>query len=569
MSFINTAISRIGQIYLSVFIPAYLLNSITNGCSFEEAVFVIGIYGIFIMYDSIVVSYISRISEPKTWNKLYGIVQEMLFKKAVEADLKCYDDPVFFDNYVWSMNECDNRIRKTMYTISGSFGVAISLCLNFAIMIKLTKLSLIFIAISLAITTISQFRLLRISFDLRQKTMLFNRKNTYVRNVLYNKDFAKEIRTTNIKSVVYEKNDNNINGIVDVYRKILFERIAVHFASGFNQVLFLQFGLYIYLAYRIAVTGNMSAGELVAISTATMNAFSVLSSISGTFASIQENSMYVDKLKEFLFYQPQIKENPYGCILDKLDSIDVKNVCFTYPNTSHPAIKNINLNIKSGEKIAIVGYNGSGKTSFIKVLMRFYDPDRGEININGKDIKEYSLNNYRKSFGVVFQDFQCFSATIAQNVLMRDVINKDADERLIYDALYKSGLYEKVSGLPDGIYTVLGRDFDDNGVVFSGGEMQRLAIARIYARDCNVIILDEPSSALDPIMEFEFYNRVFTLFKDKTVIFISHRLTTTKNADKIFMFEKGNIIEKGTHMQLIELNGKYAHMYKVQEAKYK
>ena len=569
MTFVNTIIDKFGQLYLSVFIPGFLLSAATQGYSFKLALVIIGIYGVFELYHYTVVSYINSVTSPKTWNKLHAVVQEQLFRKAVEADLKCYDDPSFYDKYLWTMNECDSRIRQSMYMVTDFFGTILSLVLNFAVMIALTKISLIFIAISITITFLVQMQLVKLGFSTRENIITISRRNLQIRGVLYNTGYAKEIRTTNIKNAVFEKMNENYNEAFSVYRKILFKRILSFFILNFNQIIFLQFGLYIYLAFRITVSGDLPVGNLVVISAATMNAYAILSSISKMFLNLQENSLYVDKFKTFIDHEPEIKENKDGYILEQRNDFNINNLYFAYPNTENPALAGINLSIKHGQKIAIVGYNGSGKTTFVKMLLRLYDPEIGDILVNSKNLKSYNITDYRKKFGIVFQDFQCFSGTIAQNILMRDILNKEEDEKCIYEALEKCGLYEKIKGLPLGIYTILGREFDESGVIFSGGELQRLAIARIFARDCSVIILDEPSSALDPLMEYEFYQLVFDLFRDKTIIFISHRLATTKEADNIYMFENGFIIESGSHSELMGLNGKYARMYKVQEEKYK
>lgn len=203
----------------------------------------------------------------------------------------------------------------------------------------------------------------------------------------------------------------------------------------------------------------------------------------------------------------------------------------------------------------------------IKLLMRLYDVTQGEILLGDTDIREYASEEYRKYFGVVFQDYQIFAATIGENVKMDCV--QEQDEAAMREALRQSGFEEKLNTLARGIKTNLTREFDKEGINLSGGEAQKVAIARIFPRNCNMVILDEPSSALDPISEYNVNQSMMEAAKDKTVVFISHRLSTTRNADRIIMLADGEIIEEGSHDELMKLNGKYAHMFNMQAEKYR
>ena len=238
---------------------------------------------------------------------------------------------------------------------------------------------------------------------------------------------------------------------------------------------------------------------------------------------------------------------------------------FTYNGNEKPTINGISMSIKKGEKIALVGYNGAGKTTLIKLILRLYDPTKGEISFGDNNLKEYPLKNYREKFGVLFQDFEIVAASIAQNISMSD---EDFDREKADAVLKKVAFSEKFQSLPDGYETQLTKEFSDNGVNLSGGEAQKLALARVLYSSADVIILDEPSSALDPIAEYELNKAVTELSGDKTVIIISHRLSTTRFVDKIYMLESGKIIEQGDHNALLRQKGKYAEMFKAQAEKY-
>ena len=229
-------------------------------------------------------------------------------------------------------------------------------------------------------------------------------------------------------------------------------------------------------------------------------------------------------------------------------------------------LKNINLHIKPGEKIALVGYNGAGKTTLVKLLMRLYDVKSGAILADGRDIRQYDVKQYRNTIGTVFQDFMIFGGNVRENVIL-DVEAK-ADETRVKQALSDSGLMPRVEKLSAGLDTQLTTEFAKDGVNLSGGESQKLAIARVFYKDAGLMILDEPSSALDPIAEYQLNHAMMEATKDKSVIFISHRLSTTRLADRIIMLENGQVVEQGTHEELLAAKGKYAQMWKVQAGAY-
>ncbi|HAZ37022.1 MAG TPA: ABC transporter ATP-binding protein, partial [Clostridiaceae bacterium] len=235
-----------------------------------------------------------------------------------------------------------------------------------------------------------------------------------------------------------------------------------------------------------------------------------------------------------------------------------------YPGTDIYALKNVSIKLKIGERLAIVGMNGSGKTTFIKLLCRLYDPNEGEILLNGINIKKYDYEEYTRLFSIVFQDFKLFSFSIGQNV----AASVDYDENAVKDALEKVGLKERLDKMPEGIRTPLYKDFDENGVEISGGEAQKIALARSLYRDSPIIILDEPTAALDPISEFDIYSKFNEIVGTKTAFYISHRLSSCRFCDEIAVFNEGQIIQKGTHDELLkDENGKYYELWNAQ-AKY-
>ena len=310
-----------------------------------------------------------------------------------------------------------------------------------------------------------------------------------------------------------------------------------------------------------------------------------LASLAEVLAKFVEHSLFIEKYREFIRFVPEIKDGENE--LPEFKSLEFRNVCFSYEFVSHPkykfhekdyeppkaedgknVLKNVNLKLTAGDKIAIVGYNGAGKTTLIKLMMRLYDPTEGEILYNGVNIKNYDPVAYRKKIGTVFQDYKIFAATVAQNVINGEY-NDEEDRNTVLQALDNADFTDKLNTLKNGIDTHLTREFNDEGTNLSGGEAQKVAIARVFAQNFPIMIMDEPSSALDPMAEYNLNQSILNNTKDKTVIFISHRLSTTRIADKIYMFSGGELIEQGSHEELLENNGKYAEMFRLQAEKYK
>lgn len=276
--------------------------------------------------------------------------------------------------------------------------------------------------------------------------------------------------------------------------------------------------------------------------------------------------MYVEKMQNFLNIEPKIVSTANKPLPEKPAEIEFRNVSFGYNEKDGYILNNISMKLRPYSKTAVVGYNGAGKTTLIKLLMRLYDPNEGEILLDGINIKEYDVREYRRKIGTVFQDFKIFAATVKENVLL-DFAENGKDEDVL-KAIEKSGFAEHLETLSDGLQTNLTTEFEENGMNLSGGEGQKLAVARVFYKDANLIILDEPSSALDPIAEYHLNHSMLTAAENKSVIFISHRLSTTRIADRIYMLEKGRIIEEGSHAELLERKGKYAEMWRVQAGQY-
>ena len=275
--------------------------------------------------------------------------------------------------------------------------------------------------------------------------------------------------------------------------------------------------------------------------------------------------MFLEDVRYFIDYTPVIRDGDKAMPSDGGD-MKVENLCFRYEGAENDTLKDISFTLHKGERIALVGSNGSGKTTLVKLLLRLYDPSSGTIKLDNENIKNYRVNEYRQSFSTVFQDFKMFSLSVRENVLLRPL--HDGDEKMVEQALHESGIYDKLAGLEDGLDTILTREFDDKGVNLSIGEQQKLSLARVFAEATPFVILDEPSSALDPIAEYKMFENMMRATEGRSVIFISHRLSSAVLADRVILMDNGTIAEIGTHTELLRQNGKYAAMFRRQAENY-
>ncbi|MBQ7921416.1 MAG: ABC transporter ATP-binding protein [Clostridia bacterium] len=515
--------------------------------------------------------------------KLQFAMHSELFDHALKMDLICYDDPQFYNDYVWAMDESKGRALQVMSDVGRIIQYLITLSTLITLMLQVdTAVGLILLVGCILNAFLWEFAN-KLAFQKNERVKPYHRKNSYINRVFHLADYAKELRISSAgenlqhaysDSITYITKEEVANGKKQ-YLLAVFSNLILT-AARYLPVIILLFKLY---------RGEAQLGGFVASITVIWELNWSMYDLAKQIIRMPDNAQYIAKYLKFLSYKPKIISGDLPA--ETLDTIELRNVHFSYQpvadenNTEKikdtkceepsEAPKNsldgVSLTIKKGEKIAIVGYNGAGKTTLTKLLMRLYDPSEGEILYNGRNLKEYDIPSLRGRIGTVFQDYKIFAATVAENVLSDTCAEADRD--IVTDALTKATFKEKLDSLEMGMDTHLTKEFFDEGVNLSGGESQKVAIARIFARPYDLIIMDEPSSALDPAAEYELNHTILEYARDKTVVFISHRLSTTRMADRILMFADGKLIESGSHDELMALNGKYAEMFLLQAEKYR
>lgn len=391
-----------------------------------------------------------------------------------------------------------------------------------------------------------------------------NRVINYSDRVFREQSAIMDIKMTEIGDIIIDDNDKSYNNILYYLKKYISKRT---FIASIGEVLLTLLFPGIVIILTIVSLDNLDVENFSTLSVAATTLSTKISSIAQALGHIQDSSLEV-KVPFDLMYQKAKIENKKE-IKKEIDfnSLEIKNVDFSYDYSEDKSLNDISLTIKKGEKIAIVGENGAGKTTLVKLLLRLYDPSSGDIYINQENYKNINVSELRKCVGAVFQNVVVYPATIAENILLRKMVTKE-DEEIVMEALKFSGLYDTVMKYNNTINEVISRAFNKDGIVLSGGEKQKLTIARGYAQNYNLFILDEPSSALDPLAEAKVYQRMIQMGKNKTLIFISHRLTTTVNADNIYIFKDGKIFASGNHLELMAKCPYYKDMFESQARKY-
>lgn len=465
-----------------------------------------------------------------------------------------------------------------MKTYRNFINLIVNLAVMFSLFYIISSLDFIVFILAVIINVISllyQIKINKINGEIYNKTMPYNKEIDYVNRMFFLKQNAKDIKITNIGGVLLEKLTSSSGGLGRVYSVYGTKKMMLCSGDNLIKKILGDFATLFYLAYMVLVKCAYSFDVMTAL----WNAYGTIKGNMNNFVnSIKElhnNSIYIEKFICFMEMENHIvSENPIvsdGSLQDNADmpiTIEFVDVSFSY-DKKHFILEGFNLKINAHEKVAIVGNNGAGKSTMVRLLMRLYDPDNGKILVNGIDIRNYDLEYYRKNIcGILVQNFQMFALSLYENVKM-DIVDGKEDVINIDKVFDMVGLGDVVGSLPDKGNSDYSREFNSNGVVLSGGQKQKLAFARVLLGDKKLVILDEPSSALDPKAESDFNELVFNMLPKRTVVIISHRLSTTRMADRIILLQNGRVLEDGSHKELIRNNGIYAKMFEMQSGRYK
>ena len=569
-----TLIKPIGDIVgtlLNSYAPKYVLSFIEDDLPFNTII----MYTVIICLIMMILDVISTTcynSFEFEYRKTEGYVEKKRMDKLFHTDFKNMESPDFLD-YAQRAKTALNRgkgFHGVLYQ-SRNFIAQGTLMILSAELIGIQNLlmMIIFIVISFGIVKISSFFTKRDKIKFSDAMAPTWRKMNYLESTTKNFDFAKDIRLFNMSNAFF----NQLSGVNETYKELnrKHHNRMVLWEVSLGSVLIVQkILMYTWLVYNV-VTGAYQISDFVLYVGLVSTFHASVGYVNWIYSDMRTNSLMINDYRNFVDWKEdrETADEKDGHITEiNLDKFEFRfeNVSFKYPGHDNYVLKNVNLTIKNGAKLAVVGVNGAGKTTFIKLMMKLYEPSEGRILLNDVDIKEYNREEYFKLFSPVFQNVECFAMPIYQNISFAEEDKTDMNK--INEVLEQSGLSEKINSYEKGIHTNLLKIFDKEGIDLSGGEKQRLAMARALYKDGKVVILDEPTAALDALAEDRMYREFENMIYGKTAVFISHRLGSTRFCDKIAMFEDGTIVEEGTHEELMAKNGKYAYMFGIQSQYY-
>ncbi len=506
--------------------------------------------------------YVVKILYTKFPLTLYQIV----LNKISSLDLEYFEDSKFKDilqkvkdTYTW-------RPQEQLYMLFFLLQSLVQVSIAFYAILNLN----IFLAILILVVSIpdliNQIVFSRFSWIIWDMNTPYRKKFSYLQELIQDRDSVKELKVFGLRLTF-------LNDIIANQRKFFTENKAVankqfkvNTVFNFFDTLVLV-GISVFVIFQ-AITRKITIGDVSFYESVISNFSNGIGGLFRNISRIFEHSLYNKHVFEVLDLEPKIKipANPKKIDFNQTPKIEFKNTSYKYPGSDRYVFNDFSLTINPGEKIALVGENGSGKTTLVKLLARFYDVDEGEILINGTNLKDLDLESWYKTLGILFQDFIKYEYPVKENILFGKIWEKE-DLEMIIEAAKDAGAQPMIKKFEKEYDQMLGRTFE-GGLELSGGQWQKIALARAFYRNAPVLILDEPTSAIDARAESEIFNKVEKLSKDKTVLIISHRFSTVRNADKIYVIDKGSIIEQGSHQELLKLNGEYATLFKLQAKGY-
>ncbi|WGV27944.1 ABC transporter ATP-binding protein [Halotia branconii] len=493
-------------------------------------------------------------------------VNVLILEKALTLDLRQFEDSEFYDKLTNARREASVRPLSLVTRTFGLVQSGLSLITYGALLVNFSVWAVIVLILAAMPAFIAETKFAGQAFRLFSWRAPETRQQHYIENLLAREDFATEVKLYQLGEMLLSRYHNIFNQLYGEDRNLTLRRGL----WGYLLSLVSTAAFYIAYAWIVVETvlGRISLGDMTMYLIVFRQGQSTFSSALTSIGGMYEDNLYLSNLYDFL--EEEVPQ-PWGQAtigINPQDGIRFENVSFTYPGSSRPALRNISLHLKPGEKLAIVGENGSGKTTLIKLLTRLYTPDSGRIFLDGLDLQEWDVDVLRRRIGVIFQNFVRYQFTVGENIGIGDV--EHIEDQIRWQNAAQKGMAQPfIEQLPEDFRTQLGRWFK-GGQELSGGQWQKIALARAFMRNrADILVLDEPTSAMDAQAEFDIFNHFRSLTQEQMVFLISHRFSTVRMADKIAVIENGEVVEQGTHEELLKNQGRYAKLFLLQAAGYK
>lgn len=565
-TFFKNMIEAVFEAVYAVYFIKLIYECIEDHVDFHKLFVMVSVFCIFHVGVHVISAYNGYLEKIATM-KIYRYIFEKMMHRAKKIEISQYEDPKFYDNFSRALDEALEQGMGGLYITAWGVGCIVRAVVAMMILVSVDAVLLVFVIPPLIGSLYFGLKESEEELAARKEETVGKRKMEYAKRVFYEKKYAGELRLYSMAQVLFGLHRE---GYLERCRvnKVHQQRIGVYrMIETFLFAGLISFCSYLYITYRLKVGGSSSVAAYVAMISAVGYIVNCINDALGHFSHAGKLCMYMKSIRDFMDCPIEAAVEHAMMPTGSIGEISFEKVSYHYAGSDSMIIKNLNLKVKQGEHIALVGENGAGKTTLMKLLMGLYPVSEGRILAGGEDIRRYDPVTYRDCFGTVFQDFQIFALPLGENVLMKSPETKE-ERQLIVDSLKKAQFGEVLEKMPQGIDTYLTKEFDENGFVCSGGQAQKIAIARVFAKNPEVVILDEPSSALDPIAEYNMYCNMMEASEGKTVFFISHRMSSARMADRILFLEHGEIVEEGTHEELLAKNGRYASMFRLQAQNY-
>jgi len=510
---------------------------------------------------------VANISQQLLQERVANRVQLLVMRHANELDLVFFERPQFYDLIQQVQREVGYRPVAMVQTAFGLIRQLLTFISMLALLVNLGWVIAAAALLSPIPNFVSNVRYGWGGYQLMRRQSPLRRMMAYLTTVLTTDTFSKEIKLFTLGDFFIERFSRLFERYYAENRRLVIERYLA--GAAFSMLSVLATGLtFFYVAFR-ALAGQVTVGDLTLYVQAADGVSSAFTQLLGGLQSMYEHQLYLATLFELLDFKPLVNAPAHPVPIRRpfQEGIEFRDVSYTYEGKDEPALANVSFTIAPGETVAIVGHNGAGKTTLVKLLARLYDPQSGTILIDGHDARDYDPVALRGEYGVLFQDYVSYQLSARENIGVGRVDRLD-EASAITTAATQSGAAAVIERLPAGYETLLGKWFD-GGVNLSGGEWQKVALGRAFMREAQILILDEPSAALDAKAEYELFSRLQELAQGRTAVFISHRFSTVRRADRILVFEYGRLIEQGTHEELLALDGRYAELFNLQAASYR
>lgn len=553
-------------VFYSAFFVRFILDAIEQEKPIQEILLAILLIGGGSLVLELFLYYCDNVLFP-CWNiGIYHQLYKKVYQKAENVEIACYENRNFYNKFSQALDDMGNQLCQCIDNMSTVISGILGGILACYTMVEIDPFTIVFLTAPLLGNFFFAPKMNRIFYERYQDGVPYERKLNYINRIMYLKEFAKEFRLSHMYHVVKKQYDQATEGKAGIWKKYFNKAFPLGMLQYFFSYIVIFEGILLYGAYQAIVPAvpRITFSQMAVLTSVMVTASWVWVQVINAVNRSTESSLLVANLREFLEYEEKIPEDMDGVIpTDEINSIEFCHVSFSYGDEA-PVLRDVSFSVKKGESLVLVGHNGAGKSTVIKLLLRLYEATEGVIRVNNRDIREYQLAAYRSLFSCAFQDGALMPGTVRYNVLM----GRDGSDTEVVQALQKAGINEKIQKLPQGIDTPLSKEFDEQGSLLSGGECQKLLVARAFAASSPVLVFDEPSSALDPIAENDLFSRILDETKGRTRILISHRLSCVKRAGTVLLFEEGKKVEEGTHETLMKREGKYAAMYRVQERNY-